>query len=183
MSWIFGTAATLTSLAGLGGLLYSWRARPPKPVALRSLGWGLLVAALGLWLLAQPTEFAVTFALFVPALLAWGLILLRAQARQPARDTKLEQRGFRWPALAALARQLWLLLVSVPLAAVASALVSLAVTDWLPWERVNTLVLGVLLAPALWGAASYWACADPKRWRPALTLLIVGLLAAAYLFL
>ncbi len=183
MSWIFGTAATLTSLAGLGGLLYSWRARPPKPVALRSLGWALLVAALGLWLLAQPIEFAVTFALFVPALLAWGLILLRAQVRQPARDTKLEQRGFRWPALAALAKQLWLLLVSVPLAAVASALVSLAVTDWLPWERVNTLVLGVLVVPVLWGAASYWACADPKRWRPALTLLVVGLLAAAYLFL
>lgn len=183
MSWMIGTTATLTCLAGIAGLFYSWRARQPKPRGLRTLGWALLLASIALWVLAQPVEFGVTFALLVPALLAWSLILLQAKRRLPGPDTELEQRGFRWPSAAALGRQLLVLLISVPLAAVASTLVSIAVTDWLPWQKVNSLVLGVLFAPVLWGAASYWACADSKRWRPALGLMVAGLLAATYLFL
>lgn len=183
MSWILGTTATLTGLAGIASLFYSWRARLPKPLAIRTLGWLLLCLSLAVWVWAQPVEFGVTFALFAPALLAWGLIYVAARHRHPSRDTKLEQRGFQWPKPDAFGYQLLMFVVSVPLAAVASALVTITVTSWLPWEPVNYLVLGVLIAPVVWGAASYWVCADPKLWRPTLTLLVAGLLAAAYLFL
>ncbi len=183
MSWILGTTATLTGLAGIASLFYSWRARLPKPLAIRTLGWLLLCLSLAVWVWAQPVEFGVTFALFAPALLAWGLIYVAARHRHPSRDTKLEQRGFQWPKPGAFGYQLLMFVVSVPLAAVASALVTITVTSWLPWEPVNYLVLGVLIAPIVWGAASYWVCADPKLWRPTLTLLVAWLLAAAYLFL
>lgn len=183
MTWMIGTLAALTSLAGVGSLLASWRLRAPKPAGLKPLGWALLVGALGLWLLAQPAEFAVVFALVVPALWAWLLIGWRASKHSLSRDTKLEQRGFEWPALSVLCRQLLKLLVCLPLAGLATALVSFTLTHWLPWEPVNQLVTGVLLMPVLWGAASYWSLADPRLWRPALTFTLLGAAAAAALFL
>lgn len=183
MSWIMGTLATATGFAGVLGLFHSWRMPNPKPTHWRRLGWILLMLSLIFWLWAQPVEFAVCFALTVPALLVWLWITYASADRKPARDTKLEQRGFIWPRLTTLGRQLLKLLLSVPLAGLASALFSVAATNLLPWETVNRLVTGVLLMPVFWGLASYWVLADTRLWRPVLTLILIGTVSAAYLFL
>ncbi|UZJ43989.1 hypothetical protein OOT55_15205 [Marinimicrobium sp. C6131] len=183
MSWILGTLATATGFAGVLSLYRSWRLPLPKPTHWRRLGWILLVLSLIAWLWAQPAEFAVCFALTVPALLAWLWIGWASPDRQPARDTKLEQRTLNWPRLRVLGEQLLKLVISVPLAGLASALFSFAVTDLLPWEAVNRLVTGVLMMPVFWGLASYWVLADTRLWRPTLVLITTGALSAGYLFL
>ncbi len=183
MSWILGTLATATGFAGLLSLYRSWRLPAPKPTHWRRLGWILLMLSLIAWLWAQPVEFAVSFALTVPAVLAWLWISWASADRQPARDTKLEKRTLNWPRLTTLGQQLLKLAISVPLAGIISALFSFAVTDLLPWEPVNRLVTGVLMTPVFWGLASYWILADTRLWRPTLTLFLAGLLSAAYLFL
>ncbi len=183
MSWILGTLATATGFAGVLSLYRSWRLPAPKPTHWRRLGWILLMLSLIAWLWAQPVEFAVSFTLTVPAVLAWLWISWASADPQPARDTKLEKRTLNWPRLTTLGQQLLKLAISVPLAGIISALFSFAATDLLPWEPVNRLVAGVLMMPVFWGLASYWVLADTRLWRPTLTLFLAGLLSAAYLFL
>lgn len=183
MTWTLTTLAALTSLSGVTGLWASWRLRAPKTALWRRTGWALLGLSLLLWLLAQPAEFAVVFTLSAPAIAAWALIGWRSRGRHPARDTKLEQRGFIWPAPRTLGRHLLTFLMAVPLAGVAAATVTITLMHWLPGEPVNRMVAGVLAAPVVWGAAGYWTLADPRRWRPALVLALAALPAAAYLFL
>ena len=183
MSWILGTLATATGFAGVLSLYRSWRLPLPKPTHWRRLGWILLMLSLIAWLWAQPVEFAVCFALTVPALLAWLWIGWASPDRQPARDTKLEQRTLNWPRITLLGEQLLKLVISVPLAGLVSALLSFTVTDLLPWEAVNRLVTGVLMMPAFWGLASYWVLADTRLWRPTLALIATGVISAGYLFL
>ena len=183
MSWFIGTAATLTSFAGIAGLFYRWQMPSPKQRGLRRLGWALLIISAGLWIWAQPVEFGVTFALVVPALLAWLVIMVKAPPRREARPSSPERLGFRWPAPGALGKHIALFILTVPFAGLVGILLSFTFTDWLPWEAVNRLVMGVFLTPVIWGAASYWLTADTRLWRPLAALTLSGLLAALYLFL
>ncbi|HKE93928.1 MAG TPA: hypothetical protein VKB34_06460, partial [Povalibacter sp.] len=82
-----------------------------------------------------------------------------------------------------LLRHAGLLLVSVPLSAVAAALVSIAVAKWTPWTDLGEMVLAMILMPILWGCAAYWAIADSKMLRPAVSIAASALLSAALLYL
>lgn len=183
-TWLLGLSASVLSLAGIAGLFHSWRQRSPKALWARRSGWVLLALSVVLWVWAHNPEFGVTFGLFVPALGAWLIIAASADSRPSngGAQTQPKQR-LKLPGLGPFAKQLLIFVLAIPLAAVATALVSIAVTDWLPWQRVNSLPLGILLMPVLWGLASYWVCADQRLFRPTLTLIIAGLIAAAYLFL
>ena len=89
----------------------------------------------------------------------------------------------RLPGIRTMVYHVAIFLVAVPLAAVASTLVSIAVSSLLPWNEIDRAVLPLFAAPVIWGCVAFWTCADPKLWRPALGLIAFGGFSAAALFI
>lgn len=185
--------ALAATLGGTGLLFLSWRRvlgeRPP----LRWAGWGLLLLALYLWVAGHGAEVGLLLGLFVPALAAWALVAWqtgREQARGRRRGRESDAGAADSPAGSksrpagrAWLRHLGLFLLCVPLAFGSTTLLSLLLAAWLPWGQIGQLAFATYLMPALWGAAAYWGCADPKPLRPTLVLLLAGLAAGLLLSL
>lgn len=180
-----GALALLCGLSGLVLLYLSWRdtwaansiqARLAVPG-----GWLLQLVAAALWVQASNMELGLAFALLVLPTGAWALVVLNREfrsGRQPAsRNGRISP-----PGAGTLGRQALRLLAAVPLAGVSSAFAAIALSSLLPWPRASQLSTGILVMPVLWGAASVWACADPRPWRPVLFLSIALLSAALFLY-
>jgi len=176
-------AAVATALGGLGLIFASWRRWVPVALnaASAAAGWLVLLLSGWLWIVSTGAEFGVLLAFLVPSLLAWMLVLVNRQHRQrrdraepPALKPNAGERSW--------VRHLVLFVVVVPLAAVASALVTVALSLLLPWREVDAMVMVLVIMPILWGSAAYWACADSRLVRPAAALLAGSLVSAAVIY-
>lgn len=178
----YGVLALLMGGAGMGLLFGSWRgflARNLWPV---TTGWLLLLLSIIPWSAALGAEFGVSVALLVVAVLAWVVVLFNIDTRPTNGRAPQTRNGFHWPQLNVLLHHGLRLILTIPVAAVVSILVSLTLTDWLPWQQVNRLVFATLWIPVVWGCAIYWLCADRKLLRPAASLFAAGALCAVYLY-
>lgn len=176
---LLGAGALLTAIAGLCGLYWAWRRWEPAPY--RTLaGWLLLAAAGVLWAQAAGWEFGLALALFVPSVLAWLFVIGNREQRRRRRRSApaVPPAGRR----GSVARHLALFLVTVPLAAAAAVLVTVALSRLLPVPVVDVMALVVIAIPPIWGLAAYWACADRRLWRPAVALAAVALAGGAVVY-
>lgn len=146
--------------------------------------WLFVGFAIYLWSLAHGAEFGVCYALIALALQSWTLITFtRDKRRKSIREPNLKTRplaltnGFR-----ALPAQALLFISAVPLAGVSAMLFTVVTTMLLPWDKVNLIALGIYAMPVVWGAAAYWAIADSNRWRPALTFILVSVIATLIIY-
>ena len=180
-------AGTALSVAGVACLFGSWNGVTARKAWINGLGWTLLTISVVAWSVASGAEFGTALALCVPGVVAWIFALRTAELReQRVRSrkplAKVEPAAKITDARSWL-RHLWLFVLTVPLAAAASATLSITVCRWLPWSDTNEMVLALLLMPFLWGCAAYWIVADPKLSRPTVTVIAAGAISAALLFL
>ena len=171
--------------AGVGLLLVfaAWKRRSAHGTLFKLVGWGLLGASCWLFAAAYGGELgSVYFSLCVP-LLAWLLVCWQADPQNANKRTPPRRRGgIPRPSAPALRRQLARFVVVVPMAGAAIILATVWSSRWLPWQTVDRLALVMILAPALWGVAMFWALADSKPGRPAAAMLGIGIVAGAALF-
>jgi len=170
---ILASATTLMSIS----LIYSsWRRWLNPRLLVNLVGWLLLGGSAWLWAQAAGWEFGAVYFIAALPLAAWLFTALqgtwRARNSSPAHTQKLTVPA--WPTLA---RHFGLALLVLPIAGLASALLSLVLTSLLPWQEINRLALITLLMPMLWGLFMFWCCADQKVMRPATTIIVVGLAA------
>ena len=180
-------AGTALSVAGVACLFGSWNGATARKAWINGLGWLLLTSSVIAWSIASGAEFGTTLALSVPGIVAWIFALRTAELReQRVRSrkplAKVEPAAKITDARSWL-RHLWLFVLTVPVSAGASAVLSIVVCRWLPWSDTNEMVLAIFVMPLLWGCASYWIVADPKLSRPTATLIAAGAIGAALLFL
>tara|TARA_Y100001933_G_scaffold221828_1_gene231955 strand:+ start:4861 stop:5403 length:543 start_codon:yes stop_codon:yes gene_type:complete len=175
MSVLHLTAAVLAATAGVALLHGAWRRRLPRAWLPVPAGWTLLGASAWFWVAGAGAEFGVTLALLATSLVAWLFVWQDRQRRERRgrQDTAPKVADGR-----SLAEHALLFVLVVPLAAVASALVSTALSLALPVSEVNAMVIVLAVMPVLWGAAAWWSVADPRPLRPAAALTI-GALAGA----
>ena len=186
--------AFLLSMTGVIWLYAIWRRRAFTLGTFRGLqviaAWFLIAVAGWCWIHAYGAEFGVSYTLIVLALQAWLVITLtykrKRLSQSAANQTQPPQRhtslAFAYGARA-LPKQLLIALVAIPLAGLAAMLVTVVSTMLLPWENVNLIALGIYTMPIVWGAAAYWACADSKLWRPAISLILISLLTGGLIYL
>jgi hypothetical protein len=175
----------LSSAVGVLILHRAWQRQIPKfRGAAISGAWLFVALAIYLWSLAHGAEFGVCFALIALALQSWSLITFTRDSRrrhngEPAFKPKplALASGIR-----ALPMQSLLFVSAVPLAGLSAMLFTVVTTMLLPWDKVNLMALGIYAMPVVWGAAAYWAIADSKRWRPALTFILVSVIAALIIY-
>jgi hypothetical protein len=180
-------AGTALSVAGVACLFGSWNGATTRKAWINGLGWMLLTISVIAWSIASGAEFGTTLALSVPGVIAWIFALQSAELREQRVRTrkplvKAEPAAKITDARSWL-RHFWFFVLTVPLSGAASALVSVALCQWLPWSDTNEMVLAIFLMPLLWGCAAYWIVADPKLSRPTMTLIAAGAIGAALLFL
>lgn len=182
---VFSLLALLSSALAIAILYCGWQRKITHFHGAAICGAWLLVAlAIYLWSVAHGPEFGVCYALITLALQSWALIAI-------TRDTRT--RAVRIPPLApqplavinglrAIPKQVLVLVTAVPLAGVCAMLFTVVTTSLLPWQKVNIVALGIYTMPVVWGAAAYWACADSKLWRPAITFITIGAIAALIIY-
>lgn len=182
---VWGTLATLCSLAGLV-LLYlawrgTWRAASTRSRLAVPGGWVLLAVAAALWVQASNLELGLSYALLVLPPGAWALAVYNREVRA-GRQRSTREGQVSLPGAGTLGRQSLRLIAAVPLAGASSAFTAIALATLLPWPLASQLSTGILAMPVLWGAASVWVCADPRPWRPVLFLSIALLTGALFLY-
>lgn len=169
--------------AGLGvALLYaSWRKRVRRKTPVLWTAWLFVAASVLFWVRVAGGELGPVIAMLVLPVIAWTFVAANRHVRgNPGR--RQEPARLDLPGLRAVGRHAAIFLVSVPLAASASTLLVLGGTAYLPWKEVDRLALAVLLIPFVWGLFSFWATADPRLSRPALSLAVGGSLGGILLF-
>jgi hypothetical protein len=142
----------------------------------------LAVASLIFWMKVGGPEFGSAFAMINAAIAAWLFVLTNAEVRQ---KKELQQilTAASIPSIRSIARHSAIFLVAVPLAGVASTLASIAISGLLPWNEIDRAVFPLITVPIVWGCVAFWVCADPKLWRPTLSLFTCGGVSAAALFI
>lgn len=180
----------VTTIAGVSLLFGSWDERIARRFRPAMLGWALLIVSIYWWSRASGAEFGTTIAMLVPAVIAWLYMARNAEVREvserqrtrrAARDVPEQEKELAGPR--SLPRHVLLFFLTVPLAAMASAMVSIAIGTMLPWSDVNEMVLSLAVMPILWGCAAYWMLADSKLARPVLCVSVAGLLATGMIYL
>ena len=177
----FALMAAVLAAGGVALIFASWRRWIGGHRHAALFGWLALALSGVSWMLATGAEFGVTLALLVPSVVAWLLVFANRQRRQgrrrddPALDKPMRPTTV-W------SRHLLLFLVVVPFAAVASTLVSVAVSMLLPWQPVNAMLLVVIVMPVLWGGVAYWACADNRLLRPVAAMAMGALVSGAFIY-
>lgn len=171
-----------TGAAAVGILYIRWRKWLAfKHVLIVAVGI-LTVASVIFWVKVGGTEFGPAYAVINIAIVAWFFVLANAEVRQ----NKGRQQYFtaaKLPDIRSIARHGAIFLAAVPLAAVSSTLVSIAISGLLPWNEIDRTVFPLFATPVIWGCAAFWTCADPKLWRPTLSLLASGSCSAVALFM
>lgn len=178
---INGLLGVITAAASITCLYLSWQNRFPRHTWLMPTGWlAALVSTLFL-ISANGAEFGIAYAcLFIP-LFAWFAVLLNLEIKRKHQRIN-ESVAIVVPATRTVLRHIALFFITVPLSGIATAYVSVAFVMLLPLSVVNAVVLVVLIAPISWGVAAWWACADPKRFRPIIWISTAGLLGAALVY-
>ncbi len=182
---LYGVIGTLLAGAGVSCLYASWKNLFSGNRWLVPAGWFVLLVATAFWVMASGAEFGISVSLLVIPLIAWGVMLLKAdirpqRAQRPQEEWDLGRASL--PDMNALLRHGGLFLASVLLAGAAAILTSVALVMLLPWTKVNAMVTAVILVPVLWGLASYWVCADTNRYRPVLWLALASGLSALFIY-
>ena len=183
---IDSAVAFALGIAGVGCLYGSWRDLLSASLRPAWVGWLLLVAAGYFAVRASGAEFGSTFIFLAPALVAWLLVAANTELREAkARKRKNAERAEPTAAVGGrtLTRHLLLFVITVPLSAVAATLFSVALARTLPWSDLSEMAFALTIMPFAWGCAAYWAVADSKLARPALSILALGLLGAVSTFL
>lgn len=173
--------AVLLGTAGVAALYASWRRwirfGPWPAVA----GWTLLGASVWVWVRAAGIEFGISYAVLFASFAAWIAVLVNLEIRN-RRQREQKTSPPVVPDAQSLARHVGRFLVAVPLAAVAAAFVGAAIVRWLPMARVDAMAAAAFSIPVLWGILGYWACADPKLTRAAVSLAVAGIVSATVVF-
>lgn len=182
---LFSVLGFLSSALGIYLLYRAWQGQIHKFRGAAICGAWLFVAlSIYLWSQAHGAEFGVCYSLIVVALQSWGLISFTRDKRRKGGN----QPYFAAQSLAigsaarALPVQALLFISAVPLAGLCAMLFTVVSTMLLPWDKVNLMALGIYTMPVVWGGAAYWALADSKRWRPALTFVLVSVVAALIIY-
>lgn len=165
------------------GILYArWRKWTKFRGVLIVVAGALATTSLIFWMKVSGPEFGSAFALINFSVAAWLFVLTNAEARQGKR---LEQAptAARIPSSRSIARHGAIFLVAVPLAGVASTLVSVAISGLLPWGEIDRISFPLFAIPILWGCVAFWVCADSALWRPTISLIACGSVSAAALFM
>lgn len=173
---------TFLGAAGVAGLYSSWRKFPLSGPLVVGLSWGLLAISLWAWCRSAGVEFGTSYAFLALSLLGGVAVLLNFEMRQ-----RKQSRVYETRAVVVDPRSWWrhitLFLLAVPVAGVAAVFATVWLCSLLPWQAPNEMALAVLLAPALWGLAAYWICADSRPFRPALVMLALIAVPALILYL
>lgn len=172
-------AAYALGTAGVGCLYGSWKDRLPAQLRPTLLGWLLLIVAGVFAIRASGAEFGTTLIFTAPALVAWLLVASNLELRQAkARKRKIPEKvepvdtsGTR-----TLSRHLLLFVLTVPVSAAVAIFFSVALARILPFSYLSHIAFAVLFMPFLWGCAAYWVLADSKLARPAITIVVLGLI-------
>ena len=178
---INGLLGIATAIAGITCLYLSWQKRSQSQVWLMPMGWLLNLASCVFLIRGYGGEFGVAYGLMLLPLLAWLMVLFNLEIKRK-NQRATENVVFVVPATRTMLRHIALFFIVVPLSGAASAYISVALATFLPWSRVNAVVLVVMIAPLVWGLAAWWACADPTRYRATLGISIAGLIGAAIVY-
>lgn len=182
---VLSLLAFISSAFGIAILYSAWQRKIRNYHGVALCGaWLLVVLSIYLWSVAHGAEFGVCYAFITIALQSWALIVLTRDKRvKESRTPQLPQQPLALiNGLQAIPKQALVLITAVPLAGVSSMLFTVVTTSLLPWQSVNIVALGIYTMPVIWGLAAYWACADSKLWRPALTFATIGAVAALIIY-
>ena len=165
------------------GILYArWRKWTKFRGMVIVVAGALATASLIFWIRVGGSEFGPVYAVINIAIVAWFIVLANTEVRQNKGQQQVLAAA-KLPGIRSMAHHVAIFLVAVPLAAVASTLVSIAVSSLLPWNDIDRSVFPLFAMPVVWGCIVFWTCADPKLWRPALSLIACGGFSAAALFI
>jgi len=170
-------------LAQIVGLLAWSRARGSKwPAPLFWTGLAMLLTSLALPLTTMSTALALSWALLMVSIAAYGTILPRlcSMPRIGKESPRARDRAAR-PVTTLNGAVLAVRLTAAgPLYLLASMAVGCLLATRTPWLDVNRLMLGGLVVPVVWAAGALHATADLQLWRVVLlpvllTLVFFGL--------
>ena len=174
--------AVATGAVAVGILYARWRKWTKFRGVLLVVAGALAAASLIFWIKVGGPEYGSAFALINSAIVAWFFVLTNAEVRQK-KELQQVHTAARVPSIRSVARHCAIFLVAVPLAGVASTLASIAISGLLPWNEIDRAAFPLFATPIVWGCVAFWVCADPKLWRPTLSLLACGGVSAAALFI
>jgi hypothetical protein len=177
----YGLIGVVAAAASIICLYLSWQKRFPLQRWLMPAGWLVAIVSGLFFIISSGAEFGVAYVFMIVPLMAWFAVLYNLEIKRKHIRSN-ETVNFVVPATRTILRHIALFFIVVPLAGTASAYVSVVLALLLPWSTVNAVVLIVLIAPLIWGLASWWACADPNRYRPALWISAAGLISAAVVY-
>lgn len=172
-------AAYALGTAGVGCLYGSWKDQLPVQLRPTLLGWLLLIVAGYFAIQASGAEFGTTLIFTAPALIAWLLVAANLELRQAkVRKRKVTEKVevVEAESTRPLSRHLLLFVLTVPVSAAAAVFFTVALARALPLSYLSHMAFAVLFMPFLWGCAAYWVIADSKLARPALSIVVLGLI-------
>lgn len=177
-------AAFIGSAMAIGLFYRAWQSNLIAFKRIAKLGaLVLMFGSFMLWVKQHGPELGICYGVVAFSLQAWSWIYFARQRID--KDIKRVSLPFvgdlPQPRLAVCVNALIKAAACVGLSAVCAMLVTVVWTTALNMSKVNQIALGIYTMPVLWGAASYWLCADSKLWRPICALS--GLSVLSYLFI
>lgn len=174
--------AIATGTAAVGVLYVRWRQWTMFSGVLIVVSGALATVSLIFWIKVGGPEYGSAYAVLNIVIVAWLVVLANTEVRQN-KERQQDLTPAKIPGVRSIAHHVSVFLVAVPLAAIASTLVSIAVASLLPWNEINRSVFPLFMTPVVWGCVAFWSCADPKLSRPAIGLIALGGFSAAALLI
>lgn len=171
----------LAAACGIGALYASWRGCLRRKAAVNLAGWVMIGISVMLWMRVTGVEFGLVIAFLVLPLLAWVAVLVNTEVRA-VKAARIQPADSGVRSVPAVMRHLALLVGTVPVAALASALLAMTLAQLLPLDVVDRMAFGVLAVPVLWGLLAWWMSIDARPLRPAAGVAVLVASCALVLY-
>lgn len=155
----------------MGFLYLGWKGAV-APLIAKPAGWGLIIFGGVFAIDAWGAEFGPIYVLSLLACAAWLCVGFEAEPWQP----KAEAVRTDWPRpqAAAWARHGVLFVFAVVVGGLASIFATILVSHWLPGQVVDRMAFVMLMTPVLWGGAMFWTLYDPRKAKPAVSIVCLA---------
>ncbi|WP_054113831.1 hypothetical protein [Marinagarivorans algicola] len=169
-------------------LRLTWRKKGRAFIITKVCIWTLVIGALVLLSTTVGPEFGVAFGFMAVSIAGFALVLINGDyqsTHKPAKRTATHKAASHNSALTPLILQhrAALLIITGPLALLATCLVTLLMVSLMPAQLDTQMASAAFLFPCLYGLTVYFLCAQAQPFKHAMILLALSVMTGAYLYL
>ena len=166
-------AATALSAASVIILRAIWRKKSAYQLALSTSGWLIFLIGVIYWAEIKGWEIGLAYHFAIVSLVAWLIVTINLEVK-PRIQEKQTTKALP-PITMHPSKAIFKFLIAGPVAGLSACIVLLALSELMPINQTNQLVITGICFPFLWGVLAVWVCAKRSFLKQTMSILSASL--------